>query len=226
MTLQTPLLLTPSSLSLVTGTFEGQVRKILQPYHIDVNAGNPGEITSELVTKMLEDVTGKADHTTAAREKKVEAKFERKFIGGMDGKTQDIDFVDEAALKDAIAKVRDNEQEGFDYCIADFDTSGKKPALKLKSSGSGGLDALKADLAADAFNFGFVRVTEVIDKTVAVKFCFVKSQPEATPFRQKGKLGLLGGAVSAVFAPYHGDVFVDTVDELTMDGVILATKKR
>ena len=144
----------------------------------------------------------------------------------MDGKTQAIDIVDEGALKEAIAKVRDNDQPGFDFCLADFDTLGKKPALKLKEVGGGGLDALKAALAADSFNYGIVRITETIDATEAVKFCYVKSQPEATPFRQKGKLGLLAGAVSAVFAPYHGDVFCDTVDELKIEDVVLATKKR
>mmetsp|Transcript_12072 Transcript_12072/g.21922 ORF Transcript_12072/g.21922 Transcript_12072/m.21922 type:complete len:262 (+) Transcript_12072:339-1124(+) len=208
------------------GTHEGGIRQLFAQYHCDVNAGNLGEITPEIVNTMLENITGKANHQVAAREKKVEEKFERKFIGGMDGKTQAIDIVDEGALKEAIAKVRDNDQPGFDFCLADFDTSGKKPALKLKEVGGGGLDALKAALAADSFNYGIVRITETIDATEAVKFCYVKSQPEATPFRQKGKLGLLAGAVSAVFAPYHGDVFCDTVDELKIEDVVLATKKR
>jgi len=98
----------------------------------------------------------------------------------MDGKTQDIAFVDERALRSAIASVRENKQPDVDFCVADFDISGKKPALKLKAVGGGGLEALKASLAGDQFNYGFVRITETIDQTEAVKFCFIKSQPEAT----------------------------------------------
>ena len=85
--------------------------------------------------------------------------------------------------------------------------------------------ALKAALATDQFNYGFVRITETIDQTEAIKFCFIKSQPEATSFKSKGKLGLLGGAVSNVFHPYHGDVFIDEVGDLKIEEVILATKK-
>ena len=59
-----------------------------------------------------------------------------------------------------------------------------------------------------------MRITETIDQTEAIKFCFIKSQPEATSFKSKGKLGLLGGAVSSVFHPYHGDIFIDEVGDL------------
>mmetsp|Transcript_16441 Transcript_16441/g.33881 ORF Transcript_16441/g.33881 Transcript_16441/m.33881 type:complete len:313 (+) Transcript_16441:78-1016(+) len=208
------------------GTFEGQIRKLFEQYHADIMAGNDGEFTEDIVKTLLENITGKADHTTEAREAPKAAKFERKFIGGMDGKTQDIAFVDEGALREAISSVRDNEQPDVDFVVADFDMSSKKPALKLKEVGGGGLDALKAVLAGDQFNYGFVRITETIDQTEAVKFCFIKSQPEATSFKAKGKLGLLGGAVSNVFHPYHGDVFIDEVGDLKMDEVVLATKKR
>lgn len=208
------------------GTMEGQVRKLFQQYHADIMAGNGGEFTADIVKTLLENITGKADHTTAARAAPKVEKFERKFIGGMDGKTQDIAFADGDALKSAIASVRDDNQPDIDFCIADFDMSTKKPALKLKVAGRGGLEAIKAALAADQFNYGFVRITETIDQTEAIKFCFIKSQPEATSFKSKGKLGLLGGAVSSVFHPYHGDIFIDEVGDLKMEEVILATKKR
>jgi len=57
------------------------------------------------------------------------------------------------------------------------------------------------------------------------------SNPFAIPFahgsfKSKGKLGLLGGAVSNTFHPYHGDVFIDEIGDLTLDAVKLATKKR
>jgi hypothetical protein len=79
------------------GTMEGQVRKLFQQvsiggrnipttiqpfrcyailthlrnpprqYHADIMAGNGGEFTADIVKTLLENITGKADHTTAAR---------------------------------------------------------------------------------------------------------------------------------------------------------------
>jgi len=59
------------------GTFEGQVRKLFEQYHTDINAGNGGELTQEIVNTELENITGKANHTTHARVAKKEEKFER-----------------------------------------------------------------------------------------------------------------------------------------------------
>ena len=56
------------------GTHEGGIRQLFAQYHCDVNAGNLGEITPEIVNTMLENITGKANHQVAAREKKVEEK--------------------------------------------------------------------------------------------------------------------------------------------------------
>ncbi len=208
------------------GTFEGETRKLFADYHVDLSAGNLSEISADIVKTLLENVTGKADHTGAEVIQKKEEKYERKFVGGMSGKTQELPMVDEAAVMGAIADVRNDTNVDAEWVIVSFDVSGRKPALQLKATGSGGLESFKAALDKDSFNYGIFRLTETIDETEAVKFCFIKSQPEATPFRQKGKLGMLTGAVASVMAPFHGDVFVDTVDELTLDSVVLATKKR
>jgi len=145
----------------------------------------------------------------------------------MDGKTQGLDFVDESALIQAIADVRNDNKPDAEWCIAEFDQSDPKvPKLCLKQVGSGDIDTMKASFAPDNFNFAFFRLTEVIDKTVAVRFCFIKSQPEATPFRVKGKLGQKIGAVTAVFSPVHGDLVIDTPDELTAEDVVAITKKK
>jgi len=59
-----------------------------------------------------------------------------------------------------------------------------------------------------------------------VKFCYVKSQPEATKMMVKAKLGLLGGAVARVFGQFHGDVFYDDVNDCNVDDFVTATKKK
>jgi hypothetical protein len=218
----------PLARKMKVGTFEGDIKKLFQPYQVDVNAGNDGELTEEIITTLLENVTGKADKTMApVAAAKAAAPVRRSFLGGMDNKTQDLEMVDQSAIIQAIADVRNDDKPEAEWCIAEFDQSDPKvPKLKLKAVGANGLDVMKSNFSPDSFNFAFFRLTEVIDKTTAVKFCFIKSQPEATPFRLKGKLGLKLGAVAAVFAPYHGDLVIDLPEELTLDGVVEITRKK
>ena len=94
--------------------------------------------------------------------------------------------------------MRSDEKTEVDWVIASFDTSGKPPKLQLKKTGK---DASKfgENLDEDTFNFGLIRLNEVIDQSNVVKFCYVKSQPEKTKMMVKAKLGLLGGGKCIAF---------------------------
>ena len=54
------------------------------------------------------------------------------------------------------------------------------------------------------------------------KFALVVSQPEAVPAMVQGQLGVLRGAVTPLFEPVHGSVFLTLPDELTDDSVLRA----
>ena len=209
------------------GSIEGAVKKVFESFHGDIQASEISEVAEDIVVKLLEDIGGKTNRSEGVQ--KVVAKTvveKRSFVGGMDGKTQDMQFVDESALKGGISSVRDNDQPSVDFVIADFDLTSTPPKLQIKCQGGGSVDAMNAAFSTDSFNYGLVRLTEQIDKSLVVKFCYVRSQPEATPFRTKGKLGVLTGAVAKVFAPAHGDVLIDGSEPLTQSMIVEATRKR
>ena len=156
----------------------------------------------------------------------------KKFVPGTSSAPQSLalDPLDGgSALKSAVSRVRSDkpEDKDIDFCVAEFDcSSSSTPFLKLKAVGGGGVDMALGHLASDKFNYLLIRVTEVIDRTTATKFCFVKSLPDATPIKHKGKLGTLTGAVQAEFGAAHGDLTITEAAELTLEAVQLKTKKR
>ena len=102
----------------------------------------------------------------------------------------------------------------------------RKSALSLVACGGGGVTGLRGALAAAGAELpdvrhGLVRVTERIDNSDTVKFCFVTVAPSAgvAPGRQ-GRIGTVRGRAVARFRPYHGDVTVNVAEELTEDGVM------
>jgi len=209
------------------GTVEGQIRNAFHPYNCDVGADSQAEINDKVVNDLLLQVTMKNTNIGVARPtEKKEAPKRRTFVGGASSSTQAISFVDggEEAIAAAIANVRSDEVD-CDWCIASFDTSAKPPKLQLKSEGTDP-NTFAENLDADTFNFGLVRLYETIDKTTAVKFCFVKSQPEVTKMMVKAKLGLLAGAVANVFGQFHGDVFYDDVTDCKYEDFVKATRKK
>lgn len=129
----------PLSRKMKVGTFEGEVRKLFQPYHVDINAGNDGEVTADIVRILLENVTGKADKTMAAvAPKAAAAPVRRSFLGGMDAKTQALDFVDEGALRQAIIDVRNNDKADAEWCVANFDMTDAKKVRETARAERGG----------------------------------------------------------------------------------------
>ncbi|CAM9608447.1 unnamed protein product [Chrysoparadoxa australica] len=197
-------------------THKGAVTKAFrehQSYHYDFRVSTRDELTDEKVADHIGYFSGTktkfGDASLADKMNKVAVKTEqRSFLGGVSNSTESLSFVNEEELRAALAKVR-NDASPDDFCVAGFD--GHK--LALKKVGTGGLAAAVAELPADNFAYALVRTTEQIDNSVTVKFFYVKWNPSAIPASVKGKLGVLQGAVTKVFEPYHGDLVTgDSVD--------------
>ena len=127
-------------------------------------------------------------------------------------------------LRAALAKVRSDaaSDADTDWALAAFDLSGGAKRLVARGSGGGGAAALRGAIAGcgATYAYALLRITEVIDKSVTVKFALVVSQPEAVPAMVQGQLGVLRGAVTPLFEPVHGSVFVTQPDELTDESVL------
>ena len=88
-------------------------------------------------------------------------------------------------------------------------------ALRLIGSGSGGVTELASHLSQDNLFYGFVRTTEAIDSTVAVKFIFLSFIGENVPMMKKAKTSTLKGTITEAFEPFHAELLnASTLDEV------------
>ena len=62
--------------------------------------------------------------------------------------------------------------------------------------------------------YGLFRLTQVIDKSETVKFLFIHYQPQDVHPVMKGNTGVLKGAVTALFSPFHQELFAEGAEEI------------
>eukprot|EP00608_Synchroma_pusillum_P008614 CAMPEP_0198434676 /NCGR_PEP_ID=MMETSP1452-20131203/33854_1 /TAXON_ID=1181717 /ORGANISM="Synchroma pusillum, Strain CCMP3072" /LENGTH=498 /DNA_ID=CAMNT_0044155193 /DNA_START=32 /DNA_END=1528 /DNA_ORIENTATION=+ len=207
-------------------THRAAVLPLLRPYLTDFTFSSPDDYDIASIMATVGGLTGTRSHVTSRRvETKEEAKVERQYVPGMSSSAvqQELPWVSPAAeeeMKAAIAAVR-NDSEPADFAVGRFD--GTK--FTFTAGGEGGMDALVNALSPDTFSYGLLRLTEVIDRSVTTKFCYVKYFPEAVPPQLRGRLGILQGAVAAVFAPYHGDIESADTSDFTPDAALGAVSK-
>ena len=88
-------------------------------------------------------------------------------------------------LAAAIADVRSNGS-ATDWCLCGY--ADGELNLKMVGSGTGGADALAAQLTDDNVYYGLVRTYEQIDATRAVKFVFLSFVGEGVAAMKKAKI--------------------------------------
>jgi hypothetical protein len=208
----------PPTKRAIISTHKGTVANAFRPYMCEFVVTTRGELSLADIMDHIGGLTGTRSKVTDRKvEEKKEEKFERKMLGGLTTTVQQLEFEDEDALRGALAHVRKDASEE-DWVTAKF--VGNK--LALSGTGVGGLEGLIGALDDQQLNYGLVRLTEIIDNSHTTKFCYVRYQPESVPPQVKGRLGVFTGAVSAVFHPYHGDVFATETSEITIDACMAA----
>lgn len=118
---------------------------------------------------------------------------------------------DEAAIKNAIADVRNDSHES-DWAAC---TYADNKTLTLLGSGSGGVAELVAQVTDDKVVYALVRKEEVIDVSTTIKFVFVRFVGDNCPRMLRARLGTHSGAIAGVFEPYHADLDTEEVSEIT-----------
>jgi len=89
--------------------------------------------------------------------------------------------------------------------------------LKFGGSGGGGVEELKQNLTDEIIAFALVRVTDVIDQSVTVKFVWVNWLPTRCNTMQRAKVSVHLGPAKSFFGQTHHDYTCETADELTHD---------
>jgi len=133
-----------------------------------------------------------------------------------------ITLTGEDQIKGGIAAVRDDSSP-TDWMLITY-TAPKSNSVKFLASGSGGLAEMRTHFKDDVVAYGIIRVTEKIDDTVAVKFCFVDWRGENINRMQRANLGIHSGDVTALLRPYHVDVQCTDQSEIT-DAIIMQKVK-
>ena len=107
-------------------------------------------------------------------------------------------------LAAAVADVRSNGS-ATDWCLCGY-ADGAELTLKMVGSGTGGADALAAQLTDDNVYYGLVRTYEQIDATRAVKFVFLSFVGEGVAAMKKAKISTLKGTITESFTPFHAEL--------------------
>eukprot|EP00121_Abeoforma_whisleri_P015563 Awhi_evm1s14329 len=120
-----------------------------------------------------------------------------------------VTVVDENALREAIATVRNDSSEN-DWIVANHDGIS---SIKLAGSGSGGLSEMLEAFEDDNVSYGLLRVTETVEISETVKFVLIHFVGERVPMVKKGRYGVCRGNITdAFFSPSHVD-FINISDK-------------
>jgi len=128
---------------------------------------------------------------------------------------------EEAKAIQGIKDVR-NDASGVDWTYVTYaGTSGAASSqLKQGGTGTGGVEALKAQFPEDNIAFALVRVTDKIDMSVTVKFVWINWIGIKTPRMMQSKLSVQLGAIKKFFEPFSTDITAHKEEEITHETVM------
>lgn len=134
----------------------------------------------------------------------------------------ELAFADEAQCKGTIADVRNNETS-TNWVLFTYSDSSKNTIIFL-ANGSGGVEELKTHLVADKICYGLLRVTNIIDNSVTVKFVFIIWCGEQVPFMTKAKMTTHKGSIVNLVGQFHTDLFASNLGEISEEIIMTKVK--
>ena len=190
-------------------TLKGTITESFTPFHAEMlNASDPKEVTSAAVDALLGEMFGSAVDAPAGGAasirigmKEIKLNDTKKAEKSVMSKAQSVELPSDLAA--AIADVRSNDS-ATDWCLCGY--ADGELNLKMVGSGTGGTDALAAQLRDDNVYYGLVRTYEQIDATRAVKFVFLSFVGEGVAAMKKAKISTLKGTITESFTPFHAEL--------------------
>jgi len=186
-------------------THKGTVNPIFQPYHIDFTASEPEDISMDIINERVTGLSGTRSHVTEKTETKRASFFQRTFLGGVQSKNLDINFVDKEALLAGIADIR-NDTSATNWLVARFVGEKKSVKLELAAKGNNGIEEMMDCFSDDHIMYGLLRNEELVDRSTTIKFYYFKWVGPNVPPATKGNIGVMTGAVNSLFSPFHDDI--------------------
>jgi hypothetical protein len=197
-------------------THMGFVSKIFQPFHVEFLLNSASEFTPDMVHNRIQTMMGTRSNVRTNDEAKAlkptgsaVAKSHGPSVASASS-TAKIGFTDEEAFKNALKGVRSDSPDST-WLLTSYSA---KDTLTLIRSGAGGVEELVGALEDGNVNFGLLRVTEQIDKSITTKFVYIKWIPDSVPYMRKADVGTKKGPIDDIFRPFHVDVLASDKSEL------------
>lgn len=212
----------PAITRAIYSTHMGFVTKLFQPYHMQFLLDEKIQLSQQSVAEQLQFNMGTRSRVLGKQEAEQKMKKNVNTYARSDlvatGSNDSIKFVNEDEFKQAIAEVRKDDCETT-WFVAAYTA---RNTLSVVAKGSGDVTQLLEAVQDDFVNFGILRVTETIDKSVTTKFVYIKWQPATVPAMKKAEISTKKGLIDAIFSPYHVDFFIENKSEISTE--IVANK--
>eukprot|EP00300_Choanocystis_sp_HF-7_P002767 c12101_g1_i1.p1 GENE.c12101_g1_i1~~c12101_g1_i1.p1 ORF type:complete len:360 (+),score=87.66 c12101_g1_i1:41-1120(+) len=217
---------TPPMRKALFGTHAGFLSdNLFQPYHVDLKATDRSDLNEQTVVSKLESAAGVKvnEITEAAAAEKPKRSFTGKSSAAektlqkagfaVSGESTQLSYANEPDIKAAFQDVRSDATE-TNWLVVGY--KGKN-CIQLVGSGAGGVDEMKSNFAEKGAMYGLYRTLEQIDQSQTVKFVYVMWQPDTIPLAEKAMLTTHKGALAELFAPFHTDFRITSLDEISPD---------
>jgi len=214
-------------------THKGSVTELFGQAHNEVHASTQDELSESIIMSRVRDASGTSHHekdattspgqssshspgivTTGRGPSNVPKASGSKQPGVPKGSSNNVTFIDEEAIQNAIKAVRANNDE-TDWMLMGYE--GNSNQLKFIAKGSGDLDELITHLKDDQIMYGLYRTTDTIDNTVAVKFVMIVWVGENVPIIRKARITTHKGDVTTCLGQFHVDVHCSNLNEISED---------
>jgi len=215
------------------GTHSGAIKSTLEPYHVSIEAETKDEVSEDLILATVRKASGLAvhvidkpsgggsgggassSHSGVKSPQQGSSKAPSFANAGVNKQSVGVTFVDEKALRAAIADVR-SDGTSTDWVLATYDGPNSNNVV-LAGSGSGGSAELLSHFKDDSVGYALVRQSEKFDDSVRVMFAFISWTGENIHRMLRARLGTHSGAIKDIFAPYHVSINASTLTEVSED---------
>lgn len=202
----------------------GAILEIMGSTHVQLQAEDLSEVNDETINDKFGFSSGTKVHVTVT-ERKEEVKHKRGSItrgtsgyitSSPDTKTRStgsphsspasstrsvkkLKMKDGDAILDAINAVK-ADSSPINWMLAVYENI---KTLKLLEQGEGGVDEMLSHLDTSQVFYGYFRVTEQYDKSVTVKFGYLKCMTQSVSPIKRAKVSTHRGFITSLFTPSH-----------------------
>ncbi|KAL9656540.1 hypothetical protein ABK040_005302 [Willaertia magna] len=122
-------------------------------------------------------------------------------------------FVNWQQIKEAIDDVR-SDSTATNWMSCSY-VEGAIKELQLVGTGEGGIDEMKQTFQDNNASYAFARIEEMIDNSLTIKFAFVKFVGQKMKPMLRAGITPQVGEITTRFKPYHVDMYITSVDEIS-----------